>query len=482
MNEKAHLKQHPVFYLAFCTAMCERFGFYILTFLLVLYAKYLYGFTDTQAFILFGAFNALVYLMPAIGGYIADNLFGIRRSLVYGLFLEATGLVILALPEKMFFWLGMALVVMGVGFFKTAPTNLLGRSYTEDDPRIDSGFTLFYMSINIGAVLAPFVAGIMQKYYGWHSAFLTAGIVIYIGLLFYYFLRHTAHDVDSKPGKKRLLMKTRLIVIATILIGVTLSIFLMFHAIMADIFFAIITILLLSYFGYEIIKSEKEDKFKIIACILLIFFGFFFYILYFEQYTSMLLFIKRSVVHQVFGFDIPPVIFLSLNPFWILTLSPILAISYKYLAKHGKDLAITTKFALGIFISTLCFLTLKLSTLFANGNGQVSPLWIVLAFFLISLGELLIGALGVAMVTRIVPKRFYGVMMGTWFLIAMALGSSVSSLLAGLSSVPKTLYDDPYAILNIYGTAFLKIGLLGLGFAIIAFIVGPYLKRLAKLS
>jgi POT family proton-dependent oligopeptide transporter len=481
MTKKNHLKQPSVFYLAFLTSIFERFGFYILTFLLVLYAKSLYGFTDIQAFILFGAFNALVYLMPAIGGYVADNIFGIRRSLVYGLFLEGTGLICLAMPGEIFFWFGLALVIIGVGFFKTAPTNLLGRSYKEQDPRIDSGFTLYYMSINLGGFFSPFVAGIMQKYYGWHVAFLIAGLVVYLGLLFYCFMRHTANNVDSKPGQERLLAKTRLKIISAIVIGLAVCSFLMYHPILADIFFAIITILLLCYFLYEIFNSEKQDKFKIIACVLLILIGLAFQILYFEQFTSVILFIKRSLIHNIMGFDIPPVMFLTLNTFWILALSPILSTIYKYLGKHGKDLAVTTKFPLGLLIISLSFLSLKLSTLFANPNSQVSPIWIVLFFILYSLGELLVAALGVAMVARIAPKRMYGVMMGSWFLLALALGSSISSLLAGLSSVPKTLHD-PYIILNIYGTAFLKIGLLGLGFTIIAFIAAPYIKRMAKLS
>lgn len=481
MNTKTHLKQPPVFYLAFWTSMLERFGFYILTFLFVLYAKDVYGYTDLQAFVLFGAFNGLVYLMPAIGGYIADNVFGIKRSLVYGLFFEATGLVLLALPKEIFFWLGLALVVMGVGLFKTAPTNLLGRSYTKDDPRIDSGFTWYYMSINIGSFISSFVAGFIQKYYGWHIAFLVAGIVIYISLLFYYLLRYSAHDIDSKAGKEKLLTKTRLAVLSIIIIGIGLCALLIYYPIMADTFFAITTIALLCYFIYEIFKSGKEDKFKITACILLIFIGFTFEILYFEQYTSVILFIKRGVAHNVMGFDIPPVMYLVLNPFWILVLGPFLAILSKYLAKRGKDLAVTTKFPLGILITSLCFLTLKLSTFFADSNGQVSSLWVVLAFLLLSFGELLVSALGVAMVTRISPKRLYGVMMGAWFLFALSLGSSASSLLAGLSDVPKTI-QDPNIILNIYGSAFLKMGFLGLGCAIIAFIAAPYIKRMANLD
>ena len=164
-----------------------------------------------------------------------------------------------------------------------------------------------------------------------------------------------------------------------------------------------------------------------------------------------------------------------------MVLSPIMAILYVFLAKHGKDPAVTTKFPLGILIASLCFFILKLSTFFVSPHLKVSPLWIVLAIFLYSLGELLISALGVAMVTHIAPKRLYGVMMGAWFLISTSLASSLSGVFATLADIPKNLHDM-HIIINIYGKAFFDMGLFGLGAAIVAFLVAPDIKRIAQLD
>jgi POT family proton-dependent oligopeptide transporter len=479
-NKTVTLKQPKVFYLAISTSMCERFGFYVLTFLLVLYTKDIYGLSDSQAFVLFGVFNGLAFLTPALGGYLADNVFGIRRCTILGLLSEGLGLMLLAIPTQIFFWIGLSLVIIGVGLFKTAPTNLMARSYTQNDPRIDSGFTLFYMAMNVGGFFAPIIAGFAQRYFGWHIAFLIGGLVLYLGLLGYFVLRRSAESSDSAIGRKTLSPKIWSSVIFGIIVSSVCFIFLLIHPVTADVFFAITALLLILFFIYEIIKSNKEDKLKIIACLMLIFIGMIFFVLYFQAFTSITLFIKRVVRHAVFGIDIPTVAFLSLNPLWIIVLSPILASLYNYLKKRNKDLPITGKFALGILIISLCFFVLKISTLFVSGEETISALWIVLAFFLFSLGELLVSALGVAMVAQIAPKRMYGVMMGTWFLIAATLGASVSGLLAGLANVPKALHES-HAILTIYGKAFFHIGLIGLSLTIVIFLVSPYIKRMAKL-
>ncbi|MCK4608668.1 MAG: MFS transporter [Gammaproteobacteria bacterium] len=481
MHTKAQLKQPPVFYLAFTTAMFERFGFYVLTYLLVLYTKSIYGLSDGQAFILFGVVNGLVYLTPAIGGYLADNVLGIRRCILLGLFLEGSGLICLGLSYKIAFWLGLGLIIVGEGLFKTAPTNLMARSYTEQDPRIDTGFTLYYMGMNLGGILSALSCAFIQQYFGWQAAFAVAGLACYLGLLSYFFTRHSARDIDSEPGMKKLSLKTWINVTVGIVIAVICCTFLAHHSKISDIFFFFATLLILFYFLYEILNSSPEDKLKIIACLLLIFIGMAFQVLFFQAFTSIILFINRNVIHQLFGLTIPSVSFLALDPLWILILSPILAMLYNHLRKHNKGIAVTTKFTIGLLMISLCFFVLKFSTLFANGDAQVSMWWIIAAFFLYALGELLVAALGVAMVTHIAPQHMYGIMMGAWFLIATALGASLSSLLATLSNIPETMHD-PHLILNIYSHTFLIIGSIGLTVTVIAFILGPYIKRMANLE
>jgi proton-dependent oligopeptide transporter, POT family len=474
------LKQPPVFKLSFYTAMCERFGFYVLSFLLVLYAKGEFNLSDAQAFTMFGTFTALSYLTTAIGGYLADNIFGIRRCIITGLFLEGLGLTLLAIPSHFIFIIALAFIIIGVGLFKTGPTHLMARSYEDKDPRIDSGFTLYYMAINIGSFISSLLTGIVQRYYGWHMAFLMGGIAVLIGLIFYFIFRKTAQEPDSDVGKKKLPIKKWLYVILGLVVAGTISAFLMAKTNLAAGFLTFATVLLFIYFIYEIVKSPKSERLKIVACLSLILMGLVFFVLYYQAFTSMVLFINRSVVRQIMGFEIPTVAYFALNPFWVVVLGPILAMVYNSLGKKGKDLAITTKFPLGLFITSLCFFTLVASTYFVNANAQTSSLWVILAYFFYTLGEMLVSALGVAMVTHIAPKRMYGVMMGTWF-VSTSLAAALSGVFAGIANIPETLHD-PFAILQIYSNAFLKIGVASLICTAIAFAAGPYIKRIAKLD
>jgi len=481
MEDNIKLKQPAVFYLASATALCERFGYYVLAFTLTLYLKSVYQFSDHKAFALFAVFTALGYITPALGGYNADNLFGIRRSMIVGLLLEAIGLSFLALNGTFFFYLALTFIVLGVGFFKTSPTHLMARAYKENDPRIDGGFTLFYMFMNLGSFFSPIMVGYVQRYYGWHMAYFLGSLVLYAGLFVYFIFRKTAKDDDVKISYRRLPIKNILIVIAgTVIVGIITYILLNFTT-AADIFFAIATAGILLYFFYEIIKCKKEDKLRIIACLLLIFIALMFFMLYYQLFESFTFFIKRCVSHHILGFDLPTPVFLSLNPIWVFILSPILAYLYSYFGKKGKDLAVTTKFPLGILLISSCFFLFKLSSFFGGADGQISSLWIFAGIGLFSLGELLVSALGVAMVTHIAPKRFYGVMMGTWFMIACAMSSALSGLFADLTSIPDTL-TNPHVMLTIYGNGFLKIGSIALVVALFAFIISPFIKKMGQLD
>lgn len=475
------MKQPPVFNLAFFTTMCERFGFYVLSFVLVLFAKSEFGFSDVEAFALYAIFTALAYLATALGGYLADNIIGIRRCLIMGLIFESAGLLLLVLKTRDVFPVALSLLIIGVGLFKTAPTHLLGRSYKENDPRIDSGFTLFYMSINIGTLISSLLMGAIQRYYGWQATFFLGGAGILIGLLLYILMREAARECDSEVGQRKLSLKKWLYFFAGIIVAIIAFSYFIWHALVAYGFYIVAGISVLSYFIYEIIKSSKEDKLKIISCLSLILMGLVFYTLYQQAYTSIVLFINRSVERNVFGIEIPTIAYFSLNAVWVIILGPILAWLYNYLGKKGKDLSVTLKFPIGLLVTTFCFFSLNLGSYFANELGMVSSIWIVLAYFFYTLGEMLVGALGVAMITHIAPKRMYGIMMGSWFFFGMSLSAVLSGKLADIASVPDTLQDQ-IAILNIYNSAFLKIGMISLIFVILSFIAGPYIKRMAKLD
>lgn len=476
------LKQPPVLKLSLFTAMCERAGFYVLSFLIVLYAKNKLGLGDTQAFIMFGVFTALSYLATVVGGYIADNVFGIRRCIIAGLCCETLGLAALAIPYSWMLPIALASIIIGVGLFKTGPTHILGRSYKEHDPRIDGGFTWYYMGMNIGTLISSLMIGYIQEKFGWSAAFLFGSFFVACGLGFYFLFKNTAAEYDSKPGLSALPALKWLGIGTGALICLAASAFLVSNPNMANIFLVIATILLAIYHTYEIIRAHnKEEKLKIIACLSLIVMAFIFFVLYQQAYTSMVLFINRSVNRFVGGHEIPTVAFFALNPFWVIVFSPILAGLYKYITKkRGRDLPITLKFPIGLLVTSGCFWALVFGAYFANTNAEVSPWWVVLAYAFYTLGELLVCALGVAMITHIAPKRMYGIMMGTWFLVGMSLSASLSGVFASMASIPENIVNKT-DILHVYSLAFTKIGAVSLILAIVCFFIGPYIKKMAKL-
>lgn len=473
-------KQPQVLLLSIIISAFERFGFYILADSLVLYLEKHFGFLDTEANIFYSTLNALAYTAPAIGGYLADNFIGIRRSIVLGLIIEGLGQICLILPDKVFLYLGISLIITGVGFFKVAPTNLMARAYVPNDSRIDNGYTLFYMAINFGSAASAILAGFLQRSFGWYIIFIVASIGIYIGLVFYYFLRHRADSLDVSISRDKFSLNSVLLFAGCLLCFIAFIAFLMDKTALAQIIFYTVASIIVIYFLYEIYKRPLEEKKKILACLLLIAIGMVFFMMYFQRYTSVFLFMDRSVEHNLFGLDIPSIAMLALNPLWIVIWGPALVALYNFFHKNGKTFPVTTKFSLGLLLISLSFFFLRLSIYFANDVHKISFIWIVLVFGFYSLGELLVSALGVAMVARIAPKNLFGVMMGAWFLLATSIGSMLGGKAANLAAIPKGL-TDPVALLHIYGETFLKIGIIGLIISLIAFLVAPYIRRIADI-
>jgi POT family proton-dependent oligopeptide transporter len=482
MTTDATLKQPSVFKFSCLTAMFERFGFYILTYTLVLFAKEKYGITDSQAFLIFGIFTALAFVLPAIGGYLADNVYGIKRSMLLGLILETVGLSMLAIPNYKISLIALAFVVTGVGFFRTGPNSILGRSYKDKDPRIDSGFTLFYMAINVGGISAAIASGLLQKYFGWNIAFLVAGLGGFTSIILYFIFKHTAKGLDSPVGEAKKISAKAILALPIGLIAIiAICSFLILHNKIAYAFLDLVIAALLGYYIFEIIRSPKKEKLKIIACLCLIIIGMLYFIFYMQLYTSLALFIERNVDRTILGFQVPTELYFSLNPFWVIVMSPLLAMFYKWVAKkYNHDFAITTKFTVGLFAVTLAFFILSASSMFADSSFKVASFWIAAVLGFITLGEMLISALGPAMVTHILPKRMYGVTMGAWF-ASTGFAAAIAGVFAGIANVPKEVVD-PQAILHIYSSAFLKIGAVGLIFSIIVLFISPFIKRMAALK
>jgi POT family proton-dependent oligopeptide transporter len=471
------LKQPKAFYLIFFLELWERFGYYGMQALLVLYMSKVFLFSDDTAYETFAVFSALAYLTPMIGGYIGDQLLGFRRSLLLGGVLLACGYVLLALPlSRDYFYLGLCCICVGNGLFKPNTTSLLGKVYGNNDPRLESGFTLFYMAINIGSLLAMLSVGYVQEAFGWSIAFGLSAIGLIIGLISFICFMHIVKNVGSKSDLQTFNAR----IIPKFALGLALAIvivYLLLHYILiANIVLSLADALVVGIFINLLLRTHGEERRKLLASLILILLSVTFFALYWQMPMSINLFTERNVDHHLFGIYIPTASFQSLNPFWIFALSPILSIAYQKLAMRNLNPSIPSKFAYGLISIGLAFIILKICTYYADQSAQVSAWWIVLSYLLGALGELLVSAIGLAMITKLAPPRLLGFMMGTWFL-GSAAGAAIGGQLAKLASIPKDLID-PSKSLHIYGNVFLKYGLFTLVVGVIALLAVRAIRKL----
>lgn len=477
--QQSHFPPKP-FYLIFFLEFWERFGFYGVQAIIVLYMIRHLNYTDKDADILFTSFNALVYLLPCVGGYIGDHLLGTKRTALLGAVILGLGYLSLSLISTLNLSLfpSLALIAVGVGFFKANPSALVSQLYRKHQLNPDSGFTLYYMAINSGALLSMSLTPWIYEHWGWTSAFFLCFLGLSFGAVSFLMGRRMIAEIGSKPDFERISLKTRLHLFFLV-ITLTLSAYWLIKN-QAMMFWLLIlgTTGFISLFIYQMIMANPKEKkgmqlFLVLFCQAILFF-----ILYFQVPTSLTLFAIRNVTPTLFGISIHPASFQALSPFWIMVMSPILAILYQYLAAKNKDLSMPTKFALGTFLAGCGFLVLPLAGQFANQYGLISSNWLVLSYFLQSLGELLISALGLSLVARYIPQRLMGFTMGLWFL-GSSIGSRIAGSVAAMANVPKEIID-PLQSLPIYNQLFLKIGIVAIIMAFLMTLFIPKLKKLAE--
>ncbi|MAZ38864.1 MAG: dipeptide/tripeptide permease [Legionellales bacterium] len=477
-------KQPKAFYILFFVEMWERFGYYGLQALLILYLSKVFNFSDNKAYGTFAAFAALVYATPFLGGFIGDKLIGYHRSLTIGSLMLMCGYFMLSIPTQLLdahgsqilFYLALGTIVAGNGFFKTSPASLLGKIYGPDDIRVDSGFTLFYMSINVGSLISMALCGYIAKAISWQAGFATCAIGLALGTITFFMskklIANYGSPADFEPLKKKYILPlttgTLIVIVASALLirylGFTQWIlsFVMLGAVL--------------FYGILIKRTNNLERTKLIACFILTIFAIVFYCLYFQAPQSINLYVDRNVDHHIFGLFVPTASFQSLNPFWILVLAPCLSAFYKKMESNRGDFSLPVKFAAGIFIMGLGFMVLYISKFYADATHHVSAWWVVLSFFLQSFGELLVSALGLAMITKLAPPQFIAVMMGTWYLSTSA-AAYLSGLLAKLASVPQGI-TDPAASLKIYSHVFYQFGWITMLIGLLVFCTAPLLKKL----
>ncbi|MFN3234156.1 MAG: oligopeptide:H+ symporter [Gammaproteobacteria bacterium] len=478
MSALATLKQPRAFYLIFFIELWERFGYYGMQALIVLFFVKHLGYSDTHADNLFAAFSALVYLLPAAGGYVGDHLLGTKRTIILGTVILIIGYSALAIPGVDDINIPLAIIAVGVGLFKANPSSLLSKIYEGDEAKIDGGFTLYYMAVNLGSFFSMALTPVFSAIYGWHFAFAICAIGLVLALIFYIAMRHTVDEFGSRPDFLSFNMRIFLYVIAIVIALTALCSWLLMHYKFSGWLILIGGVIIFGVFIYEILKTKGQERKSLILCLVLMFQAIVFFVLYFQMPTSINLFTLRNIQHSLIGLPIEPASFQSLNPFWIIVLSPLLAMLYSKLAYHDKDLSMPSKFTLGTLLTGLGFLSIPLGAMITNHpQGIMSAGWLVLFYFLECLGELLVSALGLAMVSRFVPQRLMGFTMGAWFLCTSIAGI-IAGKVASLASVPRNI-TDPLKTLPIYIHLFLEIGLITVAVSILMAFFVPLLKRLS---
>ncbi|ARD39714.1 dipeptide/tripeptide permease DtpB [Edwardsiella ictaluri] len=473
------LHQPKPFFMIFFVELWERFGYYgVQGILAVFFVKQL-GFSQEQAFITFGAFAALVYGLISIGGYVGDHLLGTKRTMVLGAIVLALGYfmtgISLLKPEMIFIALGT--IAVGNGLFKANPASLLSKCYPQKDPRLDGAFTLFYMSINVGSLLSLSLAPIIAERFGYAVTYNLCGLGLIIALLVYFACRGMVRNIGSAPDHQPLNYGKLLLVLAGAVVMIAICAWLMHNVGVANIVLIALSAVVLYFFFREAFKQDKTGRNRMFVAFILMVEAVLFYILYAQMPTSLNFFAINNVRHELLGFAINPVSFQALNPFWVVVASPVLASIYTHLGSRGRDMTMPTKFTLGMLLCSLGFLTAAAAGMwFADAQGLTSPWFVVLVYLFQSLGELMISALGLAMVAALVPQYLMGFILGMWFL-TQAAAFLLGGYVATLTAVPAGIHD-PLQTLPIYTGVFGKIGIATLIVTLVMAAMVPWLNRM----
>jgi len=470
-------KQPKPFYMIFFMEAWERFGFYGMQAILVLYMIKHFNLTDAQSFNTYSAFTALLYALMSVGGYIGDNILGTKRTMVLGACALTIGYFLLSLGSDKLFYYALGVIVVGNGLFKANPSSLLSKCYDANDHRIDGAFTLYYMAINIGSFFSMLFVPVIAQKYGWGIGFRACSVGLIIAIINYFICYSWVKNIGSPAGLKPMKRMSLVYVIIGGLLIVMLSGWILQRLTVAHWLLLGIGCAVIVNFLYEIVKStDPSERSKMIVAFVLILQAIVWWVMYQQMPTSLNFFAINNVEHSIFGFMVNPLSFQALNPFWILFASPILASIYNHFAKDGRDLSMPSKFAVGMLLSSLGFLVLVLSQHFANAQGIVSSWWIVASYFFQSVGELLVSALGLAMVARLVPQRLMGFIMGAWFMTTAA-AMVIGGFIASWTSVPANM-DLPIQTLPVYTHVFMQIGLVTLGISLVMMVFAPKLTRM----
>jgi len=472
-------KHPPGLAVCFFMEMWERFSFYGLKALLIFFLTQHFLFSDADAADIFGSYFSLVYALPIIGGLLADKYLGNRKSVILGgillclghfgmayegeqAFRDNSGNLVIDQLALQTFYFSLALIIVGVGLLKPNISTIVGKLYPKNDPRRDAGFTIFYMGINIGSAVSAIACGYLGETYGWSYGFGLAGIGMLLGLIGFIFGQSKLEGVAEapQPAKLRQPFWGRLSLEHSIYLGLFATVFVIWqlvqnHAAVGALLSATSVIALVAVIWFCLQKSGKVEREQMFAALSLTLASVIFFLSFEQSGSSMNLFAQRSVDRFIFGFEVPASTLQALNAIFIVMLAPVFAKLWVSLSNKGIEPSTPMKFVLGIFQVGLGFGALAMGIDFVSENSigteMVNLGWLVLAYLLLTTGELCISPIGLSMITKLSIPRLMGLMMGIWFL-GSAGAQYIAGLIAKLASsdanvglTPNQIYYDTFS-------------------------------------
>jgi POT family proton-dependent oligopeptide transporter len=497
MTQENLQKGHPKgLYVLFATEMWERFNYYGMRAILVLFMTKALLFDKVFASNLYGSYTSLIYLTPLIGGYIADRYWGNRRSIIVGGIVMAIGEFILFFCGSLYatspdtasllFFSGLGFMIAGNGFFKPNISSMVGQLYPKGDHRIDAAYTIFYMGINTGGALGPFVCGFFGDTgnpadFKW--AFLAGGIGMIISVLTLYFLNNKyVIDPDKKiigltpDGAPKKFLNPVVMVLGMALLSLTTIGLLYIDAKIVNylFYFLIGCIVLIAVIIYSDKTLSSTEKTRVSVIFTVSFFVIFFWSAFEQAGASLTFFAEEQTQRDLGFFTVPASFFQSLNSLFVVGLAPLFAWLWIKLGKHEP--ASPYKMAIGLFLLALGYLWIAFGVKDVQANVKVSMIWLIGMYMMHSMGELCLSPIGLSLVNKLAPIKFASLLMAVWF-TANAFANKLAGVLSGYYPDGKTTSFLGYQIANLYDFFMLFLGMAGVA-SLVLFFLSSKLKKM----
>ena len=497
MTQENLQKGHPKgLYVLFATEMWERFNYYGMRAILVLFMTKALLFDKVFASNLYGSYTSLIYLTPLIGGYIADRYWGNRRSIIVGGIVMAIGEFILFFCGSLYatspdtasllFFSGLGFMIAGNGFFKPNISSMVGQLYTKGAKRIDSAYTIFYMGINTGGALGPFVCGFFGDTgnpadFKW--AFLAGGIGMIISVLTLHFLNNKyVIDPDKKiigltpnGAPKKFLNPVVMVVGMALLSMTTIGLLYIDAKVVNYLFYLLIgCIALIAVIIYSDKSLNSIEKTRVSVIFTVSFFVIFFWSAFEQAGASLTFFAEEQTQRDLGFFTVPASFFQSLNSLFVVGLAPLFAWLWIKLGK--REPSSPYKMAIGLFLLALGYLWIAFGVKDVQANVKVSMIWLIGMYMMHSMGELCLSPIGLSLVNKLAPIKFASLLMAVWF-TANAFANKLAGVLSGYYPDGKTTSFLGYQIANLYDFFMPFLGMAGVA-SLVLFFLSSKLKKM----